>query len=87
MRSILTVDNEKSLCEKKKSPFEIIDWLFSEPVRHIQSAESILAGGFLLSCGQYKTRTADYGLRTTDCGLGIKHGLGIKRELSITDWV
>ena len=33
----LTVDNEKSLCEEKKSPFEIIDWLFSEPV-------SILAG-------------------------------------------
>ena len=30
--------------------------------------------------GQYKTRTADY-------GLGIKHGLGIKRGLSITDWV
>ena len=31
--------------------------------------------------GQYKTRTADCGLRTTDCGLGIKHGLGIKRGL------
>ena len=29
-------------------------------------------------CGQYKTWTADCGLRTTDCGLGIKHGLGIK---------
>ena len=58
----------------------------------------------LLSClpnGQYKTwtadyglrttdyglRTTDYGLRTTDYGLGIKHGLGIKRGLSITDWV
>ena len=23
--------------------------------------------------------TADCGLRTTDCGLGIKYGLGIKR--------
>ena len=23
----------------------------------------------------------DCGLRTTDCGLGIKYGLGIKREL------
>ena len=46
--SILTVDNEKSLCEKKKSPFEIIDWFFSEPVRHIQSAESILAGFSLI---------------------------------------
>ena len=56
VRSILTVDNEKSLCEKKKSPFEIIDWFFSEPVRHIQSAESILAGFW----------TVDYGLRTTD---------------------
>ena len=38
---VLTVDNEKSLCEKKESPFEIIDCFFSEPVR--QSAESILA--------------------------------------------
>ena len=28
--------------------------------------------------GQYKTRTADCGLRTTDCGLGIKYGLGIR---------
>ena len=40
VRFILTVDNEKSLCEKKKSPFEIIDWFFSEPVRQNQSAES-----------------------------------------------
>ena len=42
VRFILTVDNEKSLCEKKKSPFEIIDCFFSELVRHNQSAESIL---------------------------------------------
>ena len=98
--------------------------VFSEPVRHIQSAESILAGFSLILRsvnleprvlrlfgqrwvagdpplteepensgleigGQYKIWSADYGLRTTgtDCGLGIKHGLGIKRELSITDWV
>lgn len=40
----LTVDNEKLLREKKKSPFEIIDLVFSEPVSHYQSAESILAG-------------------------------------------
>ena len=39
VRFILTVDNEKSLHEKKKLPFEIIDWFFSEPVRHNQSAE------------------------------------------------
>ena len=35
----------------------------------------------LLMCtptGQYKTTIVDCGLRTTDCGLGIKHGLGIK---------
>ena len=32
-----------------------------------------------LTPGQYKTWTADYGLRTTDYGLGIKQGLGIKR--------
>ena len=36
--------------------------------------------------GQYKTRTADYGLQTTDYGLGLKHGLGIKRRVSIMDW-
>ena len=30
---------------------------------------------------KYKLRTADYGLRTTDCGLGIKRGL------ENTDWV
>ena len=35
VRFVLTVDNEKSLCEKKKSPFEIIDWFFSEPVRPV----------------------------------------------------
>ena len=35
----------------------------------------------------------DGGLRTTDCGLGIKyglgikHGLGIKRGLQAADWV
>ena len=28
VRFTLTVDNEKSLREKKKSPFEIIDWFF-----------------------------------------------------------
>ena len=38
-----------------------------------------------LSYGQYKTRTADQGLRTgykmqtRNYGLSIKHGLGIKR--------
>ena len=48
--------------------------------------------------GQYKTRTADYGLRTgykmrtrykTRTGkyeLGIKHGQGIKRGLRTTDY-
>ena len=64
--------------EKKKSPFEIIDWFFSEPVRHIQSAESILAGFSLIL---RSIENMDCGLRTTD------YGLGIKRELSITDWV
>ena len=50
----------------------------------------------ILSFGQYKTRTADYGLRTGykiwtryktrtgKYGLGIKHGLGIKRGLRTT---
>ena len=78
VRFTLTVDNEKSLREKKKSPFEIIDWFFLSR-RDITSQRS----------GQYKTwtagscglRTTDYGLRTTD------YGLGIKRGLSITDWV
>ena len=27
------------------------------------------------------------GLRTTDCGLGIEYGLGIKRGLENTDWI
>ena len=46
-------------------------------------------------CGQYKTRTADYGLglrtgyktRTEHYGLGIKYGLGIIHGPSITDSV
>ena len=49
--------------------------------------------------GQYKTWTADYGLRTgykirtryktrtRKYGLGIKHGQGIKRGLRTADWV
>ena len=49
--------------------------------------------------GQYKTWTADYGLRTGynirtkyktrtgKDGLGIKHGQGIKRGLRTADWV
>ena len=73
VRFTLTVENEKSLREKKKSPFEIIDWFFLSR-RDITSQRS----------GQYKM---DCGLRTTDYGLGIKHGLGIKYGLSITDWV
>ena len=28
-----------------------------------------------------------HGLRTADCGLGIKYGLGIKRGLENMDWV
>ena len=39
VRFTLTVENEKSLREKKKSPFQIIDWFFPEPARHNQSAE------------------------------------------------
>ena len=42
----------------------------------------------MLQCiSQYKIWTADCGLRTTDCGLGIKYGLGIKRGLENMDWV
>ena len=64
---------------------------------------SILINGLYLfkskEIGQYKTRTADYGLRTGykirtryktwtgKYGLGIKHGLGIKRGLQTADWV
>ena len=29
----------------------------------------------------------DCGMRTTDCGLGIKYGLGIKRRLENMVWV
>ena len=65
VRFILTVDNEKSLCEKKQSPFEIIDWFFLSR-RDITSQRRVFWWDSLLSCGQYKTWTADYGLRTTD---------------------
>ena len=51
VRFILTVDNEKSLSEKK-SAFQIIDWFFSEPVRHNHAAESILAGFSLILNGR-----------------------------------
>ena len=77
VRLILTVDNEKSLCEKKKAPYEIIDWFFLSR-RDITSQRKVFWRDFLLSCGQYKTWTADYGLRTTDYGLGIKYGLRYK---------
>ena len=30
--------------------------------------------------GQYKIWSADYGLRTTDYGLGIKHGLNFVEQ-------
>ena len=44
VRFILTVDNTKSLCEKERNTFDI--GFFSAPVRHNQSAESILVGFF-----------------------------------------
>ena len=70
VRFILTVDNEKSLREKKKSPFEIIDWFFLSR-RDITSQRS---GQYTnMDCGlrttDYGLRTTDYGLRTTDYGL------------------
>ena len=62
VRSILTVDNEKSLSEKKKSPFEIIDWFFLSRW-DISSQRRVFWRDFPLSCGQYKN--TDYGLQTT----------------------
>ena len=53
----------------------------------------------IINCGQYKTRTADYLLRTGykirtryktrpgRYGLGIKHRQGVKRGLQTADWV
>ena len=86
VRSILTVDNENSLCEKKKSPFEIIDWFFSEPVRHIHSGEYF---GRIFSYPVVSIKHIKHGLRTTDYGLrtGYKtrtkhYGLGRKYGLS-----
>ena len=79
VRFTLTVENEKSLREEKKSPFEIIDWFFLSR-RDITSQWS----------GQYKIWTADYGLRTgyktwtgykmrtKHYGLGINYGLRYK---------
>ena len=37
----------------------------------------------LLKIGQHKTWTTDYGLRTTDYGLGIKHGLKYKIQTEV----
>ena len=34
-----------------------------------------------------KSISIKHGLRTADCGLGIKYGLGIKRGLENMDWV
>ena len=69
VRFILTVDNEKPLREKKKSPFEIIDWFFLSR-RDITSQRS----------GQYTIKNMDCGLRTTDYGLrtGYKTRTGYK---------
>ena len=45
------------------------------------------------TCYFLKSVSINCGLRTTDCGLGIKyglgikHGLGIKRGLQTADWV
>ena len=36
-----------------------------------------------LRIGQYKTQTAEYGLRTTDYGLGIKHVLRYKTRTQV----
>ena len=44
----------------------------------MQLYEMELDGNLTFSVGQYKIWTADCGLRTMDCGLGIKHGLGRK---------
>ena len=35
----------------------------------------------------YLSVSIKHGLRTTDCGLGIKYGLGIKSGLRTVDWV
>ena len=54
------------------------------PISKPRGRTSVITASFLIvlsGAGQYKIWTADCGLRTTDCGLGIKHGLGIKRGL------
>ena len=53
------------------------------PLLHQDTRQRSILIHFL--SGQYKTRTADYGLRTTDWVENTD--LGIKRGLSITDWV
>ena len=35
----------------------------------------------------YLSVSIKHGLQTTECGMGIKYGLGIKRGLENTDWV
>ena len=41
--------------------------------------------GFFAATAQSNQKDRSSG--TTDCGLGIKHGLGIKCGLENTDWV
>ena len=84
VRSILTVDNEKSLCEQWEKEITIRDYRLA----FFWAGETYLVSGeYFGGIFSYPAVSIKHGLRTTDCGLGIKHGLGIKRELSITDWV
>ena len=83
VRSILTVDNEKSLCEKKKSPFETIRGyrlVFFWAGETYPVSGEYFGGIFSYPVVSIKhgLRTTDYGLRTTDYGLGIKYGLRYK---------
>ena len=56
------------------SPLNSLD--FSPPEKKKKKTEHLIAGHAVSIKHGY--RTVDYRLRTTDWGLGIKHGLGIK---------
>ena len=47
----------------------------------------LLGQRFFKENSKWKTVSIKHGLRTRDCGLGIKDGLGIKRGLQTADWV
>ena len=69
----------------RRSGFDQLEWLCNPPAN--LEIDTTVGHGVKPVSIKYGLRTADHGLRTTDCGLGIKYGLGMKRGLENMDWV